>query len=246
MADRELFQFQGSHFNEKARWVLDLKQVPHERRSLLPGPHAFVVKRLSGDTQVPVLRDGGEVVAGSARIVEHLERSFPDPPLLPEDPQLRHRALEIQRTFDGEVGPAVRLALFFEAMDADFALGTFCRDRSAVVQALYRFSFPPIARFMKSTMAITPETAARARARTSEALDFVAEESRETGYLVGDRFSVADLAAAALLMPTVSVEEWGGPPVAQTPRAESWRRSWADHPGAEWVRATYARHRRPA
>jgi hypothetical protein len=32
-----LFQFTYSHFNEKARWALDLKHVPHVRHSLLPG-----------------------------------------------------------------------------------------------------------------------------------------------------------------------------------------------------------------
>jgi glutathione S-transferase len=31
MAGITLYQFEGSHYNEKARWALDLKGVPHER-----------------------------------------------------------------------------------------------------------------------------------------------------------------------------------------------------------------------
>jgi glutathione S-transferase len=40
----ELLQFRHSPYNEKVRWALDLKRLPHRRRSLLPGPHMGVVK----------------------------------------------------------------------------------------------------------------------------------------------------------------------------------------------------------
>jgi hypothetical protein len=33
-----LWQFRLSHYNEKARWALDYKGIPHERRSLLLPP----------------------------------------------------------------------------------------------------------------------------------------------------------------------------------------------------------------
>src|SRR6185503_21320125 len=39
MAVPVLWQFRFSHFNEKARWALDWKRVPHTRSSLLPGWH---------------------------------------------------------------------------------------------------------------------------------------------------------------------------------------------------------------
>ena len=97
---------------------------------------------------------------------------------------------------------------------------------------------------MKKKMAISEPAAIRARERTREALDFVAKESDATGYLVGDRFTVADLTCAALLMPAVPVFEWGGPHEAETPKAAAWFASWADHPGAEWVRQIYRRHRK--
>lgn len=79
MAEIELFQFAGSHFNEKARWGLDLKRVPHERTTLMPGPHMRTMKKLTGATQTPALVDRGEVVPGSTAILEHLEQRFPVP-----------------------------------------------------------------------------------------------------------------------------------------------------------------------
>jgi glutathione S-transferase len=49
----ELLQFRHSPYNEKVRWALDLKRVPHRRRSLLPGPHMGVVKKLTGRATSP-------------------------------------------------------------------------------------------------------------------------------------------------------------------------------------------------
>jgi hypothetical protein len=45
-----LRQLQLSHYSEKVRWALDLKRIPHIRRSLLPGLHALQARRLTGDT----------------------------------------------------------------------------------------------------------------------------------------------------------------------------------------------------
>ncbi len=97
MSTPVLWQFRGSHFNEKARWALDWKGIPHVRRSLLPGWHVPRVLSLTRQTKVPVLvRDGGEVVADSTRIIERLEAVQPDPPLYPADPAERRRALELE------------------------------------------------------------------------------------------------------------------------------------------------------
>lgn len=43
------------------------------------------VEEVSGQGLVPVLVDGDEVVADSTRILRHLERKWPDPPLFPRD-----------------------------------------------------------------------------------------------------------------------------------------------------------------
>lgn len=238
-----LYQFLASHFNEKVRWTLEYKRVSHERISLLPGPHMLQTKRLSGQTQTPILRDGEKVIAGSAHIIDYLEQRFPEPALYPADAGERAQALGLQRQFDDEVGPAVRLAKFFEVMDAGYATGTFCREASPAVRFLYRCSFPLIQQVMKGKMQINAENAERARQRVRAALDFVAERAGGEGYLVGGRFTVADLACAALLMPAVEVSEWGGPTEARSARTDAWFARWSEHPGAEWVRCTYRRHR---
>ena len=240
-----LYQFPASHYNEKARWALDLKRVPHQRVSLLPGPHVPKMKRLSGRTQTPVLVDRTKVVAGSAAILAYLEQRFPDPPLEPSDPGERERALAIAATFDQKVGPAVRLAKFFEVMCGEFAVRTFCAEKAPLTRTLYRASFPLVHLIMKRSMEINAENAEKGREETQYALDYVVRESGTSGYLIGDSFSLADLTCAALLMPAVEVADLGGPPLAETDAERAWLQRWADHPGAAWVREIYRRHRRP-
>jgi glutathione S-transferase len=239
-----LYQFAASHFNEKARWALDHKGLRHERISLMPGPHAPTIKRLTGQTETPVLVDGDAVVAGSSQIIDHLEKRYPAPVLYPSDPVERERAFDIQRRFDAEVGPAVRLAKFFEVLDANYMIDTFCREQGALAKTLYRAAFPIVRRVMKNSMKIDAANAAKARQQVAEALDFVAANAGPSGYLVGADFSLADLVCAALLMPAIPVTEWGGPPEGVSEKNRRWAAAWADHPGAQWVREIYRRHRR--
>lgn len=241
-----LLQFPYSHYNEKARWALDWKRVPHRRKSLLPGPHAPFILRLTGETTVPVLREGEDVIAGSAKIIEALETRFPDPPLYPSDPALRARALEVQGWFDEEVGPYVRRALFSLLLEEPaYVCRMFSEERNTLTRAFYRASFPLAKGLMKKGFGLTgPEAVAEGFKKTAEAFDYVATNSRDTGYLAGDAFTVADLAAAALLGPAVSPADT--PMDLPKPRPKvlvEWFERWADHPGAAWVRGIYSRHR---
>jgi glutathione S-transferase len=247
MPTPELLHFSVSHFNEKGRWALDWKGVPHVRTALLPGPHKLRVQRVSGQGRVPVLRDGETVVVGSSQIIAHLEATTPTPPLYPPEPDACRRALDIQRWFDDEIGPAVRLALFHELFEGDLGwfAAMFTNGRGLGTRLAYRAAIPGIRRVVASEYAITAETARVARDKTREGLDFVAREAGPDGYLVGDRFSVADLAAAALLAPAVDFH--GGHPFPYptpiSPVVLRFWEAWTAHPGAEWVRRTYARHR---
>jgi glutathione S-transferase len=240
----ELYQFQGSHFNEKVRWGLDLKAVPHERTSLLPGPHMRTMKKLTGGSETPALVDGDTVISGSTAILEHLDRRFPDPGLFPKDPSEQERALDIVQHWDAKIGPAIRLVKFFYVLEADYVVGTFGQGQTALARGMYRLGYPVISRVMMSKMGINAENAAVAHEVTREAFEFVAKESHANRYLVGDRFTVADLTCAALLMPCVDVSEWGGPVDAPTEKNRVFLSEWVDHPGAEWVREIYRRHRK--
>lgn len=241
----ELFQLRFSHFNEKARWALDFKGLPHTRRSLLPGPHVPVVQRLTGDTRLPVLRIDGEVIAGSAEIIAQLEARFPERPLYPERPEWRARALEIQRWFDDEVGPEGRAALFLDLLpETGYAARCFTQGVGGFGRAVYRAAFPMIRVVMRRRMQLDPGHRERWLETVRRGLEFVAENAGPGGFLVGDRFSVADLTAASLLQ---LVSFPGGRavelPSPRPPAIEAWLARWADHPGTRWVEAMIREHR---
>jgi glutathione S-transferase len=241
----ELFQFEFSHFNEKVRWAFDWKRVMHRRHSYLPGFHMLPIMRLSGQRAVPVLRVDGRVIAGSASIVDWLERTHPLPALYPDDPGLRREALELQRWFDDEVGPAARRALFFDLLaDGGYAARCFTVDRVGVLPAMFRAAFPVTRIIMQRDMQIDADGAARGRDVTRQALALAAERAGRTGHLVGDRFSVADLTAAALLSLVLFPPE--SPvilPESRSEGARTWLARWATLPGTAWVANTYRRHR---
>ncbi len=241
-----LHQFPFSHFNEKARWGLDWKGVAHRRENHLPGPHALAIRRLSGQTATPVLRQGGEVIAGSARILEALERRFPERPLLPADPALRRKALALQSHFDAEVGPAVRTALFSVLIEEpSYLCHMFSRTHPLPVRALYRAAFPLArGRIARANGTRDPEGVRRAFERVAEALDLVAKELGAGGQLAGERFGLADLCCAALLAPLVDVEHPDMALPRPLPRRlQALRARYADHPAAGWVREQYSRYR---
>ncbi len=240
-----LHQFTFSHYNEKVRWALDFKRIPHRRRSHLPGPHAIAITRLSGQKSVPVLCLEDGVTAGSAAIIDVLERRYPEPPLYPAAEPERAQAKEVQRWFDEEVGPHLRRAFFFALLpDSRYIAELFLIDRGALVRASYRAAFPAIRAVMKRDMAITADGAEYGRARTKEALDRVIQRAAGGGYLVGDRFGIADLTAAAILSPAFLPPQFPYPlPQPVSPFLERWCALWADHPAASWVREIYSRHR---
>jgi len=241
-----LHQFQLSHYNEKARWALDFKGVAHLRKSLLPGPHAISMMRLSGQRSVPVLSIDDDVVAGSGKIIDALEKRFPQPALYPIDEDQRSEALETAKWFDEEIGPQIRRAYFFDVLPgSSYAAEGFMIGRSGLTRTVYRAVFPAIRAVMIRSMKVDAAGAAVGVDKTKEAFERVARQSAATGYLVGNTFSVADLTAAALLSPAVMPEEFPYRlPEPRSPGVERWLARWKDHAGVAWVLEMYRRHRR--
>ena len=242
----ELLQFRFSPYNEKARWALDLKRAPHRRRGLLPGPHMGEVRRLTGRTQTPVLVEDGRALDGSARILARLEALFPDPPLYPAAPEAREEALRIERWFDEDIAPRGRRAVLAALLETPvYFAQVFGRGKSGLARAGYAAVVPFAAPLVRKGNGIRgPESVEDGLRAFFEGLEFVAARGARTGFLVGDRLSVADIAAAAAL--ATCVDPPGSPMARPQPMPASFRSfidRFAGHPGAAWVRRIYSTHR---
>jgi glutathione S-transferase len=236
----ELLQFRFSPYNEKVRWALDYKGIPHTRTSVVPGPHAAKIKALTGQTATPVLKIGSRAIAGSARIINELEALHPQRALYPADAAERARALEIERRFDDDLMPRIRRAI----------LMTIVHDGHYVAKVFgggffYGLAFPLVRGLVKKGNGITgPQSEVDGTKAAQDAFDWVIKATRATGYVVGNSFTVADLAVASHLATCVDPPH----PDMQRPqpapqKMNDWLARWRAHPGAAWVMQTYAKHR---
>ena len=240
-----LHQFLFSHFNDKARWALSYKDIPHERQTYLPGPHRGPIKKLSGQNSTPVLQDADQVVSGSANIVAHLEALQPSPALYPEDPALKQAAIAFEKRFDDEVGPATRTVMF-EALaeEGGYLTRMFGANKSLAKRLGYRAIFPVAKGMIKKGNGITPELIAQRKQITLNALDEVAAATQETGYIIGGSFTVADLTAACLFAPLANPSH---PDMARPQPAPGSIQAildrYKDHPAIAWTNRMYTLHR---
>lgn len=241
-----LYQFRASHFNDKVRWALAFKSLAHQRKTLLPGPHQGTIRKLSGQTSTPVLELEGRVIAGSAAIIDALERRFPSPALYPDDANQRQEALDIQTRFDRELGPATRILAFTVFVnELGYVSRLFGGETSPLQRGVYRLVLPLVKPIMAKTNGVTdPENVKRSAVIMRQALDWIAESTAQRKFLVGDSFSVADLTAAALLSPIMQLEHPDMRPAAPVPAAlEGLWNEWKEHPAIRWAKGIYRDHR---
>lgn len=239
-----LWHIEVSHFNEKARWALDWKGVRHIRRAPQPGLHQRKARRLTGGTTLPVLELDGAAIGDSTRIIAALEARHPDPPLYPDDRDERERALEIEEFFDEQVAADVRRLVFFHLLGTPGAPAAAAEvSRAGPVRArTLRLAFPLLRRSVAARYGVDKGRAEAAVTRIRDGLARIEAEEGPAGFLAGDRFSVADLTAAALLAPLVRPEQYPYPLPAYPASLEAIRESLDGH-AFDWVRGMYARHR---
>jgi glutathione S-transferase len=240
-----LLQFRVSHYSEKVRWALDFKRWSHTRETLVPCFHIPRVRRLSGQNKVPVLVLEGEPIAGSDRILVEMERLRPEPALFPRAASERERALAIQKYFDEEVGPDTRRLFWASYLSRPADCARMAADGFAgATYRIWRAGVPILRPLLRGNMGIDRASIERARGRLVGYFERLESEIGPRGHLVGDRFTVADLAAAAVMTPIVRPPEFPYPlPEPWPPELVELRRSVADRRGFRWVLETYARHR---
>jgi glutathione S-transferase len=248
-----LWQIGISHYSEKARWALAYKEVPHRRRSPLPGTHIPIALWLTRGEQrtFPVLQLDGETIGDSTAVIAAIEERYPDPPLYPADPEQRRRALELEDFFDEELGPHTRLLAFYELINEPEMFAEIASQAVPGPLGKAKGFVGAYARGYTSLRfgANSEAAAAVAREKIVAAMDRLDAELEASGgeYLAGDGFSVADLTAASLFYPLVGPAEGPVSPDSPTPSAlESFRGGLSSRPGYLWVEEMFRRHRHPA
>ena len=242
-----LWHLEISHYNEKARWALDYKGVEHVRRAVTPGLQEFTARRLRAGRTVPILELNGRAIGDSTKIIEKIERRWPEPPLYPVDPEERSRALELEDYFDEQCGRDARRVLFNDNLAAPEKFLAMLYGADHPRFGLLKTLSPLFSQVVKRRFRIRPETVEESREKVRAAFDEVEAGIGPSGYLVGESFTVADLTAASILGLIVVPPEFPYiklPPDERTAQFQRFRDSLKDRPAFRWVEDMYARHRR--
>ncbi|NIA70809.1 glutathione S-transferase family protein [Pelagibius litoralis] len=204
-----LFTFGASHYCEKARWSLDLCDFTCREVRWAPGPHLLSARRIAPQSTVPILRCPRKTIQGSDRIMNWIEDSGRAAWTTEAPAAEKAEIARLEERADSGIGVAVRRLIY--------AMSLATEDRK-VAQQLFRGALwwhRPLARLMWpiSRQAImkglqaTAEDVPAARSALERELDYVDELIADgliggrRRFLVGDRFSRADLAVASLLSP---------------------------------------------
>ncbi len=239
----QLLEFPHSHFCEKARWALDFKGIPFARQPLFPGWHIRVVRKIAPRTTVPVLLDADQVVQGSGAIISYLDARFPAKPLTIPGEEARILAFEAE--LDVAAGESIRRVLYHRLLsDGEQVRHYFMHNSPAYQKQLFRLAFPAIRTLIRKKYAIDSKSFAKSSADLSRTLDRLDARLAHHPYLCGDRFTRADIAAAALLsflpMPPEHPVPWL--PVRDAEVA-AFRAENAGRPTTLWVSRMYREHR---
>ncbi len=188
-----LLQFSTSHYCRKARLALGYKKIPYQVQNLTPGLHALKLKPLVGVTTLPVLVLGADrAIADSTEILKFLELQHPTPSLVPSDRRLQLAAWMLEDWLDESLGIAARFVYYEFRAGAGKALDPSWFSQLVIQRVRQQYG-------------ITAVTAKLAANRLETGLAELYERWSVQPYLVGDQFSVADLAAAALLSPLLRI-----------------------------------------
>jgi glutathione S-transferase len=207
-----------SHYCEKARWALDRAGVAYEERRHLPALHRVAVRRAGGRTAPVLVCPEGEVIGESADIVAWADaRAVDDRARIAVDPQARALAAD----YDERLGPATRLWVYHEMFDhPDLVADAMTAGVPAWERHAFRFGHRAIASVVARVLRIDDASAVEAEATFRAVFaDVDARLADGRRYLVGDAFSIADLAFAALAAPLVAPPQYGVtlPSVEQLP-----------------------------
>jgi len=243
-----------SHYCEKARWALDRARVEYVEEGHAPMFHWRATAPHRTRT-VPVLVASGAVLRSSGDIVRWADaRCLGGEHLYPNEPSERREVEDLEAHFDAKLGPAARRWAYAHLLPSrSRALEILSAGIPAGERALLSEGFTVVAAAMRRGMGITPSGAARSLERLRAIFAEVsARLSDGRPFLVGPRFSAADLTFAALAVPAVAPPEYPWLPAFETlPAAmrvdiEAFRATPAGAFALRMVRDERPRVRRPS
>jgi glutathione S-transferase len=159
----------GSPFVRKGLVALTEKGIKFDHEQTNPFASGPEYRKISPLGKIPAYRDGDKTLADSSVIIAYLEKTRPEPALYPSDAYDYARALWFEEYGDGGLAPIVGAKIFFAKV-----IGPRFFKREAnlpEIQKVVDTELPPM-------------------------FDYLEGEIGDKEWLVGNRFSIADIGIA--------------------------------------------------
>jgi glutathione S-transferase len=163
----------GSPFVRKAYVALTEKGISFEHEQVIPFGVSPEYRKISPLGKIPAYQDGDKTLADSSVIIAYLEKIHPLPALYPSDPYDYARALWFEEFGDGGLAPVLGTKVFFPKV---IAPRFFKQEPNlAEIQKVVDTEIPPL-------------------------FDYLEGEIGDKEYLVGNKFSIADIWVATIFV----------------------------------------------
>jgi glutathione S-transferase len=194
-----LYQFELSQFSEKVRLILDYKELDYQKIEVTPGIGQWELFQISGQRQVPVLKDGETVIADSTDIAFYLDRKYPDKLIIPVDPLLRGQCLLLEEWADESIGLKGRKALVGALnQNENFRTSILPPETPNFLKSLVGAVPSELLNFLGTGIGFSPQAIKEAHRGLHQDLEALTLILQHQPYILGNKLTLADLAVAGL------------------------------------------------
>ncbi|NET60925.1 MAG: glutathione S-transferase family protein [Symploca sp. SIO2E6] len=195
----ELYQFELSQYSEKVRFILDYKGLEYRKIEVTPGVGQIEIFKMSGQSKVPVLKDGDTVISDSTAIAMYLERKYPDKPLLPQGNRERGLCLMMEEWADESIGVKSRKALYGAfSQNQSFRTSFLPNETPDLLKNLVSALPPELLKVLGTGVGFSPESVKDAKDDLKQDLEALSLILLDSPYLLGNSPCLADFAVAGL------------------------------------------------
>ena len=231
-----------SHYVERARWALDLAEIDYDEEQHLQRFAGIKTKKLGATRFVPVLVLDNDLLTDSADIVRWASAQVEGDPLYAGADRGEIEALENELA--GDYGVETRRVVYDWFFRHFGKLVTYNDGASPWSQRIALRVFRPLVEpKLKAYLKVDEAHVAAGRDLVRRTMDQIAERiSDGRPYLLGDRFTAADLTYAAMTAPSVMPQQYG---VAMPPRdlldapTRAWIEEMRAHPAGAFALRLY-------